>query len=228
MIIYNYYIAILILAVIFYMISNKNISILLSIIIIIIIGYYYFNKIYDYNKTVETNFNNKVNLIKNDIKEREVFNDNNYFLNKFPVVIRYLRNDSYLIELLLNLRFIKVFDNAKYTSLIGSMEKLMKLYIFMMGDRYDISLYFGTFLSLRNTIIKDLYSIYIIVPDKFIYIYKINPFDEIKRSIHDFMSHTRKMIITIQNYGYKNKGIKYLEDTKYKPYNLNNNSLEVF
>ena len=228
MIIYNYYIAILILAVIFYLISDKNVSILLSILIIIIIGYYYFNKIYDYNKTVETNFNNKVNLIKNDIKEREVFNDNNYFLNKFPVVIRYLRNDSYLIELLLNLRFIKVFDNAKYTSLIGSMEKLMKLYIFMMGDRYDISLYFGTFLSLRNTIIKDLYSIYIIVPDKFIYIYKINPFDEIKRSIHDFMSHTRKMIITIQNYGYKNKGIKYLEDTKYKPYNLNNNSLEVF
>ncbi len=228
MIIYNYYIAILILAVIFYLISDKNVSILLSIIIIIIIGYYYFNKIYDYDKTVETNFNNKVNLIKNDIKEREVFNDDNYFLNKFPVVIRYLRNDSYLIDILLNLRFIKVFDNAKYTSLIGSMEKLMKLYIFMMGDRYDISLYFGTFLSLRNTIIKDLYSIYIIVPDKFIYIYKINPFDEIKRSIHDFMSHTRKMIITIQNYGYKNKNIKYLEDTKYKPYNLNNNSLEVF
>lgn len=228
MIIYNYYIAILILAVIFYLISDKNVSILLSIIIIIIIGYHYFNKIYDYDKTVETNFNNKVNLIKNDIKEREVFNDDNYFLNKFPVGIRYLRNDSYLIELLLNLRFIKVFDNAKYTSLIGSMEKLMKLYIFMMGDRYDISLYFGTFLSLRNTIIKDLYSIYIIVPDKFIYIYKINPFDEIKRSIYNFMSHTRKMIITIQNYGYKNKNIKYLEDTKYKPYNLNNNSLEVF
>jgi hypothetical protein len=228
MIIYNYYIAILILAVIFYMISDKNISILLSIIIIIIIGYYYFNKINDYDKTVETNFNNKVDLIKDDIKNREVFNDNNYFLNKFPVGIRYLRNDSYLIELLLNLRFIKVFDNGKYTSLIGSMEKLMKLYIFMMGDRYDISLYFSTFLSLRNTIIKDLYSIYIIVPDNFIYMYKINPFDEIKKSIHDFMSHTRKMIITIQNYGYKNKGIKYLEDTKYKPYNLNNNSLEVF
>lgn len=228
MIIYNYYIAILILAVIFYLISNKNISILLSLIIIIIIGYYYFNKIYDYNKTVETNFNNKVSLIKNDIKDRETFNDENYFLNKFPVVIKYLKNDSYLIELLLNLRFIKVFDNAKYTSLIGSMEKLMKLYIFMMGDRYDISLYFGTFLSLRNSIIKELYSIYIIVPDKFIYIYKINPFDEIKKNIHDFISHTRKMIITIENYGYKNKGIKYLEDTKYKPYNLNNNSLEVF
>jgi hypothetical protein len=228
MIIYNYYVAILILAVIFYTISDKNISILLSLIIIIIIGYYYFNKIYDYNKTVETNFNNKVELIKKDIKDRETFNDDNYYLNKFPVVIKYLKNDSYLIEILLNLRFIKIFDNSKYTSLIGSMEKLMKLYIFMMGDRYDISLYFGTFISLRNTIIKDLYSVYIIVPDKFIYIYKINPFDEIKRSIHDFIIHTRKMIITIENYGYKNKGIKYLEDTKYKPYNLNNNSLEVF
>ena len=78
MIIYNYYVAILILAVIFYTISDKNISILLSLIIIIIIGYYYFNKIYDYNKTVETNFNNKVELIKKDIKDRETFNDDNY------------------------------------------------------------------------------------------------------------------------------------------------------
>lgn len=210
------------------MISDKNVSILLSIIIVIIIGYYYFNKIYDYNKTIETNFNNKVNLIKNDIKDRDIFNDKNYILNKFPVVIKYLRNDTFLIELLLNLRFIKVFDNGKYTSLIGSMEKLMKLYIFMMGDRYDISLYFSTFISLRNSIIKDLYSIYIIIPDKFIFIYKINPFDEIKKSINDFMTHTRKMIITIQNYAYKNKGIKYLEDTKYKPFNLNNDNFEVF
>jgi hypothetical protein len=36
------------------------------------------------------------------------------------------------------------------------------------------------------------------------------------------------MIITIQNYAYKEKKIKYLEDTKYKPFNINNNNLEVF
>lgn len=228
MLIYNYYIAIIILAVIFFLISNKNISILVSIIIIIIIGYFYFNKIYDYDKTIETNFNNKIALLKNDIKERENFNDDNYYLNKFPIVIKYLRYDKYLIDLLLNIRFIKVFDDGKYTSIVGSFEKLMKLYIFMMGDRYDINIYFTTFLSLRTTIIKELYSIYIIIPNKFIYIYKINPFEEIKKSIYDFTKYTRKMIITIQKYGFKEKGIKYLEDTKYKAYNLNNNPNEVY
>jgi len=228
MIIYNYYFAIIILSIIYYFISNKNISILLSIIIVIIIGYYYFRKIEEYDKNLESNFDNKIKLIKSDIQEREIFNDSNYFLNKFPYTIRYLRHDKYLIDLLLNLRFVKVFDNSKYTNLIGSVEKLMKLYIFMLGERYDINLYFTTFISLRTSIIKELYSIYLIVPDKFIYIYKINPFEEIKKSIKNFLSHSRKMIITIQNYGYKEKKIRYLEDTKYKPANINNNTLEVF
>ena len=126
------------------------------------------------------------------------------------------------------IRFIKIFDNAKYLFIVGTMEKLMKLYIFMLGDRYDINIYFTSFISLRTSIIKELYSIYIIVPNKFVYIYKINLFEEIKKTIQNFLSHSRKMIITIQNYAFKEKGIKYLEDTKYKPFNLNNNNLEVF
>jgi len=226
MIIYNYYFAIIILAIIFFLISTKSISILLSIIIIIIIGYYYFNKIDDFQKTIENNFNNKIKLINTDIKDNELFNDSNYFLNKFPVNIKYLKYDNYLIELLLNIRFIKIFDNAKYIYLIGSIEKFMKLYIFMLGDRYDINIYFNTFTSLRTSIIKELYSIYIIVPDKFIYIYKINPFDEIKKTIYNFIRHSRRMLITIENYAYNNKDIYHLEDTKYKPYEKN--SLEVF
>jgi len=227
MIIYNYYFAILILTLIFFLISTKNVSILLSIIIIIIIGFYYFRQIDIFDKAQITNFNNKVKLITNDIKDREIFNDDNYYLNKFPIFIKYLRYDNFLIELILNIRFLKVFDNAKYTNIIGSIEKLMKIYIFMLGDRYDINNYFTTFISLRNSIIKELYTIYIIVPDKFIYIYNINPFREIKKTIYDFMTYTRKMIITIENYAYNNKGIKYLEDTKYKPFQKNNN-MEVF
>lgn len=227
MIIYNYYFAILILALLFFIISNKNPSILIAIIIIIIIGYYYYHEIKTYDKTLITNYNNKIDLLKNDIKERKVFNDPNYFLNKFPIVFRYLRNDKIMVDLIYNIRFLRVFDDAKYTNIVGSIEKLMKLYIFMLGDRYDIKIHFSTFLSLRNSIIRELYSIYIIVPDKFIYIFKINPYKEIKKTIKDFMVHTRKMIITIENYAYQFKGIPYLEDTKYKAYDKDY-GLEVF
>ena len=96
----------------------------------------------------------------------------------------------------------------------------------MLGDRYDINIHFSTFILLRNSIIKELYSIYIIIPDKFIYIYNINPFLEIKKTIYEFMKHSRKMIIIIEKYAFNKKGIKYLEDTKYKAYQKNNN--EVF
>jgi len=226
MLIYNYYFAVLVLALFFFLFSNKSASILLSIIIIIIIGYYYFIQINNYDKSLITNFNNKVDLLTNDIKEREIFNDPNHFLNKFPIVLRYLRNDKYLIELIYNIRFLRVFDDGKYTGLVGSIEKLMKLYIFMMGDRYEIDIYFTTFLELRASILRELYSIYIIVPDKFIYIFKINPYEEIKKTIENFMVHTRKMIIILENYARKNKGIKYLEDTKYRAYDKNNG--EVF
>jgi len=227
MIIYNYYIAIFILALIFFIISTKNISILLSIIIIIIIGYFYFSKIDNFNNLQITNFNNKIKLITDDIKNDELFNNENYILKLFPKIIRYLRHDKFLIELILNIRFLKIFDNAKYTSIIAYLEKFMKLYIFMLSDRYDINIHFSTFLLLRNTIIKELYSIYIIIPNKFIYTFKVNPYDEIKNTINNFIKHSRKMIITIQNYAYNNKNIKYLEDTKYKPYQKNN-FLEVY
>ena len=46
---YNYYIAILIISLIYFIISYQNVNILLAIIIIIIISYFYINKINDYD-----------------------------------------------------------------------------------------------------------------------------------------------------------------------------------
>jgi hypothetical protein len=224
--IYNYYFAIFILALIFFIISNKNVSILVSIIIIIIIGYYYFTRINEYNTDVKTNFNNKILKLNNDIKDKEHIIDDNYIINNFPIELKYLNNDKILIELILRIRFIKIFDDAKYTKLILLLEKFMKVYIFMLADRYDISDYFLTFLELRKSIIKELYSIYIIIPMKLRYIFNVNSFDTIKKTINDFMKHSRKMILIIENYAFKHKGLYYLQDTKYKPYEKNN--LEVF
>ena len=224
--IYNYYFAILILALLFFIISNKNVSILVSIIIIIIIGYYYFNKINEYNVEIKTNFNNKILKLNNDIKDKEHIIDDNYIINKFPVELKYLNNDKKLIELILKIRFIKIFDDAKYTQIILLFENFMKVYIFMLADRYDINDYFTTFLELRKSIIKELYSIYVTIPMKLKYIFNINSFNILKETINDFMKHSRKMILIIENYGFKHKGLYYLQDTKYKPYEKND--LEVF
>jgi len=223
--IYDYTIASIILAIIFFIISNKNPSILISIIIIFIIGYFYFSKINNYNLSLETNYKNKINNLNLDIKDREIIHNPIFYLNKFPVDIKYLDKDPYLIELLLNIRFIKIFDYAKFTDIIVFMENFMKIYIFILADRYDINDYFLTFIDLRTTIIKELYSLYIITPIKLIYIFNINTQETIKETIHNFIKYSRKMIIILQKYA-KDKGIYHLPDTKYKPYTPN--SHEVF
>ena len=226
--IYNYYVAILILAIIFFLISNQNLSILISIIIIIIIAYFYFPKINDFNNSIKTSFNNKIKLLNNDIKDKAKYShlDNNFFIKDFPNSLKYLPNDKFLTELLLNLRFIKVFDEGKFDNLINLFENFLKIYIFILGNRYDINTHFTTFIDLRTTIIKELYSIYIIIPIKLKFIYGINVYNTIKLSINDFISHSRKMIIILERFGYENKKIVYLPDTKFKPFQKNN--IDVF
>lgn len=213
MLIYNYYFAILILAIIFFFISNKSPSILIAIIIIIILGYNYFDKIYTHNEKLKSNYKNKITILENDSDK-----------------IAYLDNDKYLVELLLNIRFIKIFDSDKYAKLITQTEKLMKIYIFMLGDRYDINERFTSFLNIRNEIINNLYSCYLIIPFKLKFIFNLNPQEELKKTINEFIKYTRKMIIIIEKYAYEKKGIKYLQDTKYKPFNYNYTDLsfEVF
>ncbi len=224
--IYNYYFAIFILALLFFIISNKNVSILVSIIIIIIVGYYYFKKINEYDEGIITNYKNKISKLNGDIKDKQEILDENYEINKFPIELKYLTNDKILIELILKIRFIKIFDNAKYTKILLLFENFMKIYIFMLADRYDINNYFSTFLQLRQSIIKELYAIYVVIPMKLQHIYNVNSFETIKENINNFIKHSRKMILIIENYAYKHKGLYYLQDTKYKPYEKN--YLEVF
>jgi len=223
---YNNYIAILILSVIFFLISNNDVKILLSILIIIIIGYYYFIKINEYNNI---NLSNKINIISSlneDIKKRDYINTDNYLLKKIPEKIKYFHNDEKLLNIILNIRFIKKYDYEKYTNLLYYMDNLYKIYMFILSNRYDIKDYFSTFVSLRTTIIKELYSIYIILPMKMKYYYGFNSFDELKKSITEFIEYSRKLITILERYGQQEKNVYYLEDTKFKPYD--NNIYDVY
>ena len=216
--IYNYYIAVLILAIIFFLISNQKLNILIAIIIIIIIGYFYLTKITDYNNNNKLTEKNIISEINTDIKERQYISNENYFLKKFSNEIKYLQKDKRLLDIIINIRFIKRYDSSKYTNIVLYIDKFYKIYIFILANRYDIKKYFSTFILLRNTIIRELYSIYIILPTKMKYYYGFDSFVELKKSISDFIEYSRKMITILERFGYQEKKVYYLNDTKYKPY----------
>jgi len=219
---YNYYIAILILSLIFFIISGYEIKILLAIIIIIFIGYYYYMKINEYNNI---NIQTQTNIIKSldeDIKNRKYINNENFFMKKFNKNIKFLINDKILLDIILNIRFTMKYDYEKYTNIINYIDNYYKIYMYILSNRYDINNYFTTFLSLRDTIIKEMYSIYVILPFKMLNYYGFNSFDELKKSIDDFIKYSRKMIIILERYAKQEKNIYYLEDSKYKYKELNN------
>jgi len=219
---YNYYIAILILAIIFYLISTKNTNILLSIIIIIIIGYFYYIKINQYNDLNKLNLKNQIKLLNTDIENRKYISNDIYYLRKIPNKIIYLYKDETLFKIILNLRFIKKYDFEKFTNIINYFEKFYKIYIYILSNRYDIKQFFNIFISIRTAIIKELYSIYIILPQKMKNNFGFNSFDELKKSINEFIIYSRKMITILERYGYDEKKVYYLEDTKVRPYEFNN------
>jgi hypothetical protein len=215
---YNYYVALMILAIIFFLISKQNLSILLAIIIIIIISYFYFNEIKHFDDNNKLNEKNIITTINNDIKDRQYLSDENYFLKKFPNEIKYLQKDKELFSIIINIRFIKRYDKSKYSNIVLYIDKFYKIYMFILADRYDIKKYFNTFLILRNTIIKELYSIYIILPMKMKYYYGFDSFNEIKKSITKFIDYSRIMITVLEKYGYQEKKVFYLNDSIIKPY----------
>ena len=104
--IYNYYIAVLILAIIFFLISNQKLNILIAIIIIIIIGYFYLTKITDYNNNNKLTEKNIISEINTDIKERQYISNENYFLKKFSNEIKYLQKDKRLLDIIINIRYL--------------------------------------------------------------------------------------------------------------------------
>jgi len=99
--------------------------------------------------------------------------------------------------------------------------------MYILNDRYDITKYFNIFIDLRTTIIRELYSMYIILPMKMKFYYGFNSFTELKKSINNFMEYSNKLITIIKRYGYQEKKLHYLDDIKYKPYD-NKTKYDVF
>lgn len=211
----RYYLLIFIIAIIFFILSKKNEKTLLSIIIIIIILFYIFNNI-------KPKKNNKEDILNKDIKIRKDINDTNFLLKEFPYKLKYLVKNEKLMNIILNIRFIKKFDIEKYTNIINYMDKFMKIYIFILIDRYEIQDYFGSLIDMRKTILEELYSIFLIIPKNLKYIYNINSYKEIYKSLDEFNLYSKNMINTIERYGKLEKNVSYLEDTYYTPYDEKN------
>lgn len=217
----NYYSAILFLALIFFIISKYNSSVLIALIIVIIFYYYIDNNIKQNNASKKNIEDEIVNNIDKGIDTIKELNTNNFNININYGNIKFLKKNKEFLDIVHNLRFVKKFDKSRYNNLIIYMNKLMKIYIYILSDRYDIYLYIPIFNDISNDILEIFYSFVFVIPDKFKHIYGFNPSDEIEKSIADFRAKIEKMLIVLNNYGKIEKKKIYIDINKYNPYEKN-------
>ena len=217
----NYYADILFLALIFFIISKYNSSVLIALIIIIIFYYHIDNNIKQANATKKNREEDIVDNIDKGIDTIKELNTNNFNININTGNIKFLKKNKEFLDIIHNLRFVKKFDKTRYNNLIIYMNKLMKIYIYILSDRYDIYIYIPIFNDIVNDILEILYSFVFVVPNRFKHIYGFNPSEEIDKSIVDFRTKLEKMLIVLNNYGKIEKKKIYIDIYKYNPYEKN-------
>ena len=212
---------IIILAILYYFLNKNRSSVLLSIIIIIIAFYYFNNHIKENEDKYKTETIKKEEKIIEEMKDIVELSTDNFYINKNNKKVKYLIKNKEFMDILFNIRFIKKFDKTRYSNLIIYMDKLMKIYIYLLADRYDINIYLPIFTDIKNSIIEIFYSLIFVIPNKFKHIYGFDPQIEIDKSLSNFRIKVKDMLTVITNYAKINKQNVYVNNDKYIPYEKN-------
>nr|QPI16902.1 MAG: hypothetical protein NIOZUU159_00399 [Virus NIOZ-UU159] len=221
-IISNYNYSFIFLALIFFIMAKQNAQILLSVIIVSFIYISIDNNIKN-NISEKNDKKNKIEeSLTNYIKNIEQINVENLytFYNKNKNV-RFLVDNKKFINIIYNIRFIKKFDKTRYNKIIINMNKMIKIYIYILSGRYEINTYLPIFYDIKDTILEIFYSLIFVIPQRFKHIYGFVPHDEIEKSLNDFIDKYNKMLSIIINYGNVEKKYAHINYEKYKPFEKN-------
>ena len=221
-IISNYNYSFIFLALLFFIMAKQNAQILLSVIIVSFIYISIDNNIKN-NISEKNDKKNKIEeSLTNDIKNIEQINVENLytFYNKNKNV-RFLVDNKKFINIIYNIRFIKKFDKTRYNKIIINMNKMIKIYIYILSGRYEINTYLPIFYDIKDTILEIFYSLIFVIPQRFKHIYGFVPHEEIEKSLKDFIDKYNEMLSIIINYGNVEKKYAHINYEKYKPFEKN-------
>lgn len=137
---------------------------------------------------------------------KEVATDR-YSIKRFSK-LRFLSRNPELAAIAHDLRFVRIYDKARYGDLLLFMDKMQKTYMYILAGRYELQSYVGTFQDLRQSVSEILYSLYFAVPSSFRHSYGFEPYPVIERNTDHFRTLSRKMLSVLENYA-KGQGEHY-------------------
>lgn len=130
---------------------------------------------------------------------------------------RFLRENADLVGIAQDLRFVRLFDQARYSDMLNLLDRLQKVYMYILAARYDPGSYIGTFMDLRDAVLEQLYSLVFVVPSTVTHIYGLNPSQVIKLNISRLTVVTRTMAEVLESYAEKTAGLAHVPDVVRTP-----------
>lgn len=214
------YLITIVLAVVVFVFSTVKKNYLIIVVIIIMLSYF----AYFYLRTISEKKENSIlyreNIFENDIKDRTDVHEKIFYIDKFPKKCKYLKENDKLMNIIINIRFTKKFSNSRYSNIILNMNKLMKIYMYCLADRYDTVTYIPLFMDIRDNILEIMYSLIMIIPDKLKHTYGLDPYVEINKSITEFTTYSKEMLMTLENYARISSKAPYIPETNLRSYNI--------
>jgi len=217
----QYYYIVILFAMLFYILSKRESPILLTIIILFAVFYYYNSYRKDNEAQFKADNSRKEDKIRDEVKDVVELATDNFYIHKNNKEIKYLLKNKEFMDILFNIRFIKRFDKTRFSNMIVNMDKLMKIYVYILADRYDVNTYLPIFNDIKNNIYEIFYSLIFVVPNQFKHIYGFDPQTEIDKSLSDFRKKIKDMLTVITNYAKIGKQKVYVNNDKYAPYEKN-------
>lgn len=195
-------------AVVFYQLSHADTVTVLSLVVMAILAAA--SAVYLSHRTEQEGRKGAsvVQQQEASIEGRREANVDPYQAARFPRQGRFkhLPRNPRLSAMAHDLLFVRKFDPARFGDLLLLLDKLQKHYVYILGGRYPPAVYLATFLDMRDAVLENLYSMYVVVPMTLKHTFGLMPHEVLRRNIALFTSLSRRMVHTLESYARHQEG----------------------
>lgn len=182
------------------------VSILLTIVFVSAVFWYVFRKSRGEKQTQKA----QETQMESSLQGRKELVSPAYPVSKFNGKLKYLPKNAVFVDIVKDLRFVRIFDKARYGDLIAHLDKLQKTYMYILAKRYTCESHIPSFMDLRDYVLELLYSLYVVVPESLRHTYGIQPHNVIEKNVTAFTAITREMLSIMKAFC-KDEGAYYPE-----------------
>ncbi len=132
----------------------------------------------------------------------QVAHSDQYGVKRFPKKgkFTYLPQNTALMEIAEDLRFVRTFDQARYADLLLHLDKFQKTYMYLLADRLVCTDGIPTLMDYRGIILELMQSMILIIPKTMKHAYGLSPFDVLEKNVARFTAVSRVMLQVIEGH----------------------------